>query len=956
MFKRLIPTATLMAALAAAYCSPVILQPDLREIPGAETPTPYLCYAHPGVTSVVVAGSWDDWKCRYPMSWSNGMWILDVRPLHLPFGRHEFKFIINGDWEKGENRILYASMDGLLERPPGILVQALVQDDHTIDIVLTHPLDLPATRKLRIRVLPDRRVKEWHPLSPAESGFVEGYVMGGNVVTFTFSEKTYGIEIPPTSTVAVAGTFNGWRTEAPGWRLRDADDDGIWTLTVPRGALPHPAPGHRVQFKFVLNGRRWLPPPANAPNAEDDGKGNINLTIDPRHRGSNVIRVITDDPLDVTTNYIVCIEGLHARPIYRMTTPGTILDRFVSAKPLGVILDRQQQATTYRLFSPRATQVWLCIYTSAWFRSRDMPATRIPPAERYPMWKDPTDGVWEISLLGLDTGKYYSFNIAGPKGDGESFDPRAQVGDPYARAAAHAHNNTIVIDPERTNRWFGGWNDADFRRPAAQDLVIYEMHIRDMTIHPSSGVPPPLRGKYAGLLATRGKSTGLDHLKWLGVNALELLPVAEFSNGENEYNWGYAPVYYFAPEASYALHPLQGSQYYEFKNLINELHQEGFAVILDVVFNHVGSPNIFYFIDKKYFFRLTPDFRFLNFSGCGNDLRTEAPMMRRLIVDNILYWMQEFHVDGFRFDLAELVDMQTMLAVRDAARAVDPGIILISEPWSFRGDQRQQLTGTGWSAWNGDFRHAVREFVMGGNNRGRLKKYIFGSLDLWAADPLQPINYLESHDDMVLADELCTRPDRNGRFLQENDVRANRLAATILFTSLGIPMLGEGQEFLRSKMGRNNTYNLGDRYNAIRWDDRERPLAAETMQYYRGLIRMRLSPQGRSFRLRKRPPPDYYRWIEPPDAPALGYVVNARRNFPGNAFVVLLNADAEPVTFSVPFPPGTWKKISDGKRVDLRGLAGLSTLQGGQVIPVTIEGLGSAIFMDGFEAPGRAER
>ncbi|HIE11506.1 MAG TPA: hypothetical protein EYP62_07825, partial [Kiritimatiellae bacterium] len=722
MLKRLTLTATLTGILAAAWAAPVVLRPDRREIPGADEPTAYLCYAHPGATGVVVAGSWDDWNHRHPMAWSNGLWILDVRPLHLPFGRHEFKFIIDGEWEPGENRILYANMRGLLERPPAILVQALVQDSHTIDLVLKHPLPPATIRKLALRVLPDRRVKEWHPLSPPESGFVEGYVMGGNVVTFTLSEKTYGLDLAPTSTVAVAGTFNGWRTAAPGWRLHDPDDDGIWTLTVPRAALPYPAPGRYVQFKFVLDGRRWLPPPPHAPNAQYDGKGNINLTIDPRRRGSNVIRLVTEDPLEISTNYVVAIEGLRARPIYRMTTPGRALDRFVSHKPLGVSLHRDQQATTYRLFSPRATQVWLCIYTSAWFRSRDNPATPIAPAERYPMWKDPADGVWEISLLGLDTGKYYSFNIAGPRGDAESFDPRTPVGDPYALAAAHAHNNTIVLDPHLTNRWFGGWNDADFRRPAPQDLVIYEMHLRDMTIHSSSRVPPLLRGKYAGLLATRGKGTGLDHLKWLGVNTIELLPVAEFSNRETDYDWGYAPVYYFAPEASYALRPLQGSQYYEFKNLINELHREGFAVILDVVFNHVGSPNIFYFIDKKYFFRLTPDFRFLNFSGCGNDLRTEAPMMRRLIIDNVLYWFREFHVDGFRFDLAELVDMQTMLAVRDAARSVDPGIILISEPWSFRGDQRHQLTGTGWSAWNGDFRHVARKFVLGEENRARLKQ------------------------------------------------------------------------------------------------------------------------------------------------------------------------------------------------------------------------------------------
>ena len=379
------------------------------------------------------------------------------------------------------------------------------------------------------------------------------------------------------------------------------------------------------------------------------------------------------------------------------------------------------------------------------------------------------------------------------------------------------------MDPDETNEWWSGWTDSDYKTPPLQDVLIYEMHVRDMTMHPSSGVKAPLAGKYEGLLASEGLGTGLDHLRDLGVNFVELLPTSEFSNGEDEYNWGYATVFYFAPEASYARAPLKGSQYFEFKRLVNELHRRGIGVILDVVFNHVGSPNLFNLMDKKYFFRLNPDFTYSNFSGCGNDVKTESLMMRRLIVDNIVYWMNEFHVDGFRFDLAELVDLDTLMAVRDAARSINTNAVLISEPWSFRGENKHQLKGTGWSAWNNDFRYAAKDFVMGRRNREWLQKNIIGSVDTWAANPLQPVNYVESHDDMALADELCTRPDRDGRSLQEMDVAVNRLAATVLFTSLGMPMISEGQEFIRSKWGIHNTYNKGDEVNAIRWTDRERP-------------------------------------------------------------------------------------------------------------------------------------
>jgi len=441
---------------------------------------------------------------------------------------------------------------------------------------------------------------------------------------------------------------------------------------------------------------------------------------------------------------------------------------------------------------------------------------------------------------------------------------------------------------------------------------------------------------------------GLGHLKDLGVTTLEIMPTAEFTNGENDYNWGYAPVFYFAPEASYAQHPLKGSQYFEFKHLVNELHRMGFAVILDVVFNHVGWPNIFHLIDKKYFFRLNPDFSYSNFSGCGNDFKTESPMARRLIVDNILYWMREFHVDGFRFDLAELIDMDTMLAVRDAARAETANVVLISEPWSFHGENKYQLTGTGWSAWNNDFRYAAKDFVMGRRNREWLQKNVFGSVDTWASDPLQPVNYLESHDDMALADEFCTRPDRDGRKLQDMDAAVNRLAATVLFTSLGIPMISEGQEFLRSKRGLHNTFDRGDDVNALCWTDRERPKAAEALAYYKALIRLRRSPEGAAFRAAQRPPAGYYQWILPSDSQMLGYIVNAPRVHDGNGFIVLLNASGSAVTFSVPLPAGRWRLIGNGEQIDPAGLPDTQVAEGPNPLEIQVPGLRAFILMDGF--------
>jgi pullulanase len=924
-----------------------ILSPTLRAVPG-EPPTAFLRYSNPTARTVVVAGSWDAWSNRWPTVLTNGVWTLDVRSLSAAFGQHEFKFIVNGDWESGDNRVLYLNENGLLEKPSDAILEAQISDTNEVRLLLRHPLSQQQLQG--VRLIPPQAIRDVKLDVSPYSASLQGYLLSDLFVVFIMDEAVYGARLGAGDRVAVAGNFNGWDSSGGNgrWLLKRSADTARWELSVPRSALRTPPGEPDILFKFVVNGNRWLPPPASAPNATPDGRGNSNLRLAPTMRGSHELRIYTEEPINLAETHGVVIEGWEPRPVWTLLTPGPVLDRMYSDKPLGVILDREQNATTYRIFAPRARAVYLCIYDRPEYETHTPSYRKLEPVERYRLWKDAADGVWEISLLGLDIGKYYSFNVEGPTGNGEGFNPMAQVGDPYARAAAHGRNNCIVIAPEATNRWFGGWTDGDHVRPPKQDALIYEMHVRGMTIHPSSDVPPKYRGKFEGLLASLGTGTGLDHLKELGVTHIELLPPVEFNGNENEYSWGYGPVLYFAPEASYGQDPKRGSQYYEFKRLVDGLHRAGFGVIIDVVFNHVGSPNFFHLIDKKYYFRLNPDFSYMNYSGCGNDFRTEAPMARRLIVDNILFWIREFHVDGFRFDLAELIDMDTMLAIRDAVHSVDTNILLISEPWSLRGDQKPLLKGTGWSAWNNDFRYAAKDFATGRHNRDWLKKNILGSVETWAADPLQPVNYLESHDDMALADELCTRPDRDGRKLQPNDVAVNRLAATILFTSLGIPMIHEGQEFLRSKWGLHNTYNRGDAVNAVNWNDRSRPYAAEALAYYKGLMQLRRSSAGAAFRVAAKPPPGYFRWIEPRHPQALGYIVNTPRIHEGAGFIVLLNAAGDEVAFTFELPAGRWKQIGDGERLVPSGLPDAQVLQGPAPATIRVPPIRAFLFQDGF--------
>lgn len=895
--------------------APTNVRPAVRGVP-AMPPGP--------VTNVAIAGSWSAWTGRYSLAKiGEDLWELDMRTVGARLGRHEFKFIVNDEWEEGANRAMPINLDGEIERPPAMIQRAVVDDFKLVRVFFRQ--SLPAGIAPLASLDPPVPVVWTEVVTEMEDARQTGYLFSQGVVTFLFDQATYGLELPRNTKVVVAGNFNGWDSGGwnPQWVLKRGRLPGTWEGSVQLDGMRLPPGEKDLVFKFVLNGSEWLSPPAGAPNALEDGKGSVNLKLDLFRAGGTEIRVHTSEPLDLTQNYVLKIEGIGDRPLGVQTTPDGVFFKTQSSKELGVTLDRERGMTTYRLFAPRARHAWLCFFDRPMAVTWTPTFRRFPPVEEYRMWKDPADGVWEITLRGLDIGRFYGFRVDGPPGDGEAFDPFVVVGDPYGRAAASADGLTMVIDPDATNQWFKGWTDQAWQTPDPQDVVIYECHVRGMTVHPSSGVAAARRGKYSGLAGTLGKGTGLDHLKTLGVNTIELLPVSEFSESPDPYNWGYATVYYFVPESSYGTEPEKGSAYHEFKQLVNDLHNQGFAVVLDMVYNHVGGPNVFATIDRKYYFRLNPDLSYSNHSACGNDLKTEAPMLRKLIVDNIVYFMKEFHVDGFRLDLAELIDMQTMREIRDAALAVNPKAILISEPWSpGRGENKFQLRGTGWSAWNNDFRYAAKDFVRGAGNRDWLKEGIFGSVNTWALNPLQPVNYLESHDDMAFMDEISSNPGNDGRKLNDRDVALNRLAATVLFTSLGKAMIYEGQEFLRSKWGIRNTYNRGDAVNALRWTDRDRPLARQALDYYAGLIQLRMSAEGAAFRVAQRPPRNYFRWILPDNPKLMGYMVNVPKLHAGNGFVVLYNADNRDRRMAVELSGSSaWKMIGNGREINRKGLA-----------------------------------
>lgn len=941
------PTAAETARVPRPGPEDLILSPDLRDVPGL-LPTRWIYFRDRNARQVEISGAWNSWNRRHPMhALGQGLWAYEIAATEAAFGRYPFKFIVDGQWEPGTNRILHINEEGLMERPPRIISQALIEDTHQIRFLM-HDAELPeGTDGLVFEMTPDYGIAELRWVRPEHDPRITGYRLDGDQVVFVFDPQTYDLRPEEVRTVVVAGAFSDWNQLDDRFVLQ-RQADHTWTLSHPFGEIDGRVTDEHLFFKFVVN-QQWMNPPVDAPNAQlEPGTPHLNLTLPRGAGGRPELWLRTETAIDLQQPPSIILRGLHERALLSRPSPGAILDTFFSEKPMGVTLDREAEQTVFRLFSPRAITVELGLFDGPYHTLQD--GTRVEPATRHQMTRD-EDGVWEYTLDGLRIGQYYAFRVDGPAGDAEGFNAARWLGDPYAFAVSLAEGNSIVVDLTETNDLWQGWSDAarSLRIPW-EDMVIYETHVRHFTWDPSSNVDESLRGTYLGFLETEGQGTGLDHLRRLGVNVIQFMPIHEFPAGfVPRHDWGYATDFFFAPESSFALHPREGSQIHEFRHLVDQLKQRGFAVFLDVVYNHIGGVNVFEAIDRPYYFRLNPDFTLQNFSGVGNDVATERPMMRRLIVESVLFWVEEYGIDGFRFDLGELIDDETLLEIEREIRTRHPHVVLHSEPWSFRGNHKDFIGRTTWGAWNDEFREPAKRFVVGHGNPEQLQAAIRGSVTSWARHPLQSVNYMESHDDHSLVDELTLNPGRDGRELSARDERVHKLAATLIFTSLGTPMITEGQDWMRSKHGIRNTYNQGDELNALRWTDRERPHAREVSNYYAQMIRFRLSEAGRALRVRENPSMDYVRFLETGSHRALGWIVNANNERPGvPAVMVLMNTSEETVSFAVDMPPGLWGQVADGREVRAEGLPNTPLQVGSRRLTFEIPPQTAFVYRNGF--------
>ncbi len=528
------------------------------------------------------------------------------------------------------------------------------------------------------------------------------------------------------------------------------------------------------------------------------------------------------------------------------------------------------QQTTFRLFAPaEAKKVKVRLYAQGEggkpFKTLKM---------KY------VNGIWTATVKnkkGIPYGTFYTFSIGGSNNP----DTWRETPGVFAKAVGVNGKRAAIIDMQQTNP--EGW--AADRRPVVKspaDLVIYEMHHRDFSIARNVNLDPGeffvkrVSSEYPGKFLALTEDWAIQHLKTLGVNAIHILPSYDFGSvnetrlADNKYNWGYDPVNYNVPEGSYSTNPYEpGCRISEFKQMVQALHKAGIRVILDVVYNHT------YDIDHSnfqrtwpdYYYRKTADGKYSNGSGCGNETASEKPMMRKFMIESVKYWINEYHIDGFRFDLMGVHDIETMNAIRKAVDEIDPSIFIYGEGWSagacaypqdqlgvkanipkmpriaaFSDEIRDALRGPFDDDTKGAFlaglpgeEESLKYGIAGGIAHPQVDmKKVNYSDEPWATQPTQMIAYVSCHDDMCLVDRLRSSvPGITSDELQRLDL----LAQTAVFTSQGVPFILSGEEMLRDKKGVHNSFESPDSVNQLNWNNTLR--YAHAFEYYVKLIQLR---------------------------------------------------------------------------------------------------------------------
>lgn len=528
---------------------------------------------------------------------------------------------------------------------------------------------------------------------------------------------------------------------------------------------------------------------------------------------------------------------------------------------LGAVYEKEK--TTFKVWAPTAEKVMLHLYTAG--STGEAGEKELLQVEM----KKREQGIYEKQVKGDLHGVYYTFSVTV---DGET----RETGDIYAKAAGVNGKRSMVVDLEKTNP--KGWEeDTHVFHPLGKTWV-WEVHIGDFSNDPASGVREEYRGKYLAFTENTTLNqdgvhpTCVNYLKELGITHVHLLPSFDYGSVDESkcdtFNWGYDPVNYNVPEGSYATDAFHGEvRIREFKEMVAALHKAGISVVMDVVYNHTHSLDSFFNATVPYYYyRTWEDGTYSDGSACGNDTASDRAMFRKYMMDSVLHWVQEYHVDGFRFDLMGLHDTQTMNEIRKALNELEDGeqIFLYGEPWSagpsalkesesFATKEAMEKLAEGIAVFNDDTRDAVKGpydklevpgFVNGKKGlEEKIKRGIQGLFDekekVQPVSPAQLLNYVSAHDNSTLWDKLVdsVKKDQDYETRHEDLLAMNKLAAAIVQFSAGIPFMQAGEEAGRTKQGEDNSYNLSKELNRLDWNRMYK--FQDLISYYKGLHEVR---------------------------------------------------------------------------------------------------------------------
>ncbi len=596
-----------------------------------------------------------------------------------------------------------------------------------------------------------------------------------------------------------------------------------------------------------------------------------------------------------------------------------------------------KEATTFRVWAPTAEAVKVKFYSGGSAANNNL-------IEAIEMKAD-VNGTWVVTKEGDLNGTFYTYEVTI---NGEE----VEACDPYARATGVNGQRAMVIDLESTNP--EGWDkdknpNADL---AITDAVIYELHIRDLGSDESSGITNV--GKFLsltehGTTTPGGKKTGVDHIKDLGITHLHILPMYDYGSvnemgSGNPFNWGYDPVNYNVPEGSYSTDPYDGAvRVKEAKQMVQSLHEDGISVVMDVVYNHVydGSQYCFNKIVPGYFSRISDEGHYSSGSGCGNDTASERSMVKKYIVESVLYWATEYHIDGFRFDLVGLIDTETINAIIEEVHAVRPDVIFYGEGWSMSTDITKEgydmCTQTNsqmvpkFAFFNDTIRDALKGSVFENTAKGYVQGQMgnadtiaecFYGLPRWCKSPTQTVNYASCHDNNTLYDRLqASRKDAS----TEDLIKMNNFTAAIYLTSEGIPFVHAGEEMLRTKVNEDgtfnhNSYNSTDEVNSIKWGTLEDPVYQDVVDYYKGLIAFRKAHSALRMQTAEEVAANITRMTGLDDE-VLGFQINASavEGEKADSIIVIFNPNTEAT--EVTLPEGKWNIYINGEDAGTEVLA-----------------------------------